>query len=68
MDSAILAICFHLNILGFYIRYEGDGQAVTFTATHRLNGHFFAYSARPDNAYEAVCMLAEMCGLRQFEI
>lgn len=67
MDSAIQAILFQLNILGFAVRYEGDCHEVTFIATHRLAGHFYAYTADPNNAYDAVCILADMCGLEEFE-
>lgn len=67
MEPAIRDILFQLNILGYHVRCEGDGWEVTFIATHRLAGHFFAYTAGPDSAYEAVCILAEMCGLEEFE-
>ena len=57
--------CCRLNALGFTTRYEGDGQSVSFIATHRLHGHFFAYTGSVGNEYEAVCIVAEMCGLER---
>lgn len=67
MDVAIHFILLYLNQLGFHVRYHGDGRCVTFVATHRLAGHFFAYTAPADDAYQAICMLAEMCGLDRFD-
>ena len=67
MQSDIDAILLKLNALGFCTRYEGDGQTVSFIATHRLHGHFFAYTASVGNEYEAACILAEMCGLEQIQ-
>jgi hypothetical protein len=67
MESAIHAILLRLNAIGFCTRYEGDGESVSFVATHRLHGHFFAYTACVGNEYEAACVLAEMCGLEPIE-
>ncbi len=66
-EDAIQEILLRLNALGFCTRYEGDGQSIRFVATHRLHGHFFAYSAAVGNEYEAACILAEMCGLEPIE-
>lgn len=66
-EKAIHAILLKLNVLGFCTRYEGDGHSVSFIATHRLHGHFFAYTGSVGNEYEAVCILAEMCGLETIE-
>jgi hypothetical protein len=66
-EDAINAILLKLNAFGFCTRHEGDGRSVSFIATHRLHGHFFACSASVGNEYEAVCILAEMCGLEPIE-
>lgn len=67
MEEAIDTILLRLNALGFCTRYEGDGQSVSFVATHRLHGHFFAYTAPIGQEYEAACIVAEMCGLEPIE-
>jgi hypothetical protein len=67
VEAAIDAILLRLNALGFTTRYEGDGRSVSFIATHRLHGHFFAYTAGIGNEYEAACIVAEMCGLEPVE-
>lgn len=67
MEPAVRAILFQLNVLGYAVRYEGDGREVSFVATHRLGGQFFAYTVQPENVYDGVCMLAEMCGVEQLE-
>ena len=67
VERTIRTILIRLNALGFCTRYEGDGQSVSFIATHRLGGHFFAYTASVGNEYEAVCILAEMCGLEPID-
>jgi hypothetical protein len=67
VDAVIDAILLKLNALGFTTRYEGDGRTISFIATHRLHGHFFAYTASMGQEYEAVAIVADMCGLDPIE-
>lgn len=67
LHAAVQQILRKINAAGFAVRYEGDGRAVSFVATHRLLGHFFAHTCSPGNEHEAVCILAEICGVEEFD-
>ncbi len=66
VEAAVRDVLIRINALGFAVRCEGDGREVTFTATHRQAGHFFACTGPAGAEYDTVCRLGEMCGLTEF--